>query len=177
MDEADAENLPWLKDVIARTGWPGKSAVGDDGASAAWLLAQHADRDPAFQRHCLELLTAAAAQGEASLAHVAYLTDRVLIAEGSPQEYGTQITGRSGTWGPLPLRDPQSVDERRAAFALGPLASYLAGFAAEGPPTPPVVYCLGCNTPIEMWLPEPGHYATVSCPCCAQTVRIRIGEG
>ena len=46
----DGENLPWLKRVIAETGWPGQSEVGVDGAHAAWLLAQHADADPQFQR-------------------------------------------------------------------------------------------------------------------------------
>ncbi|HEX7164005.1 MAG TPA: hypothetical protein VF223_22540 [Trebonia sp.] len=43
MLEADAENLPWLKAVVAERGWPGASVVGTDGANGAWLLAQHAD--------------------------------------------------------------------------------------------------------------------------------------
>jgi hypothetical protein len=60
-EQADAENLPWLKQLVAEIGWPGRSVVGEDGASAAWLLAQHADCDPGFQRHCLDLLTVAAA--------------------------------------------------------------------------------------------------------------------
>jgi hypothetical protein len=123
MDEVDAENLPWLQDLIARTGWPRRSAVGDDGASAAWL----------------------------------------------------QITRCTGKWEPLPLRAPESVDERRAAVALGPLADYLAGSAAEGLPTPPVIRCPGCNNPVEMWLPEPGQEDTARCDGCGQTVRIRIG--
>jgi hypothetical protein len=48
----DAENLPWLKQVVADIGWPGASAVGEDGAHAAWLLVQHAAADPKFQRRC-----------------------------------------------------------------------------------------------------------------------------
>jgi Family of unknown function (DUF6624) len=84
----DADNLAWLKDVIAEVGWPGRSMVGKDGAHAAWLLAQHADRDPAFQRRRLDLVTQAAARGQASPAELAYLTDRGLLAEGKSQEYG-----------------------------------------------------------------------------------------
>jgi hypothetical protein len=38
----DAENLPWLKNLIHSRGWPGASLVGTDGAHAAWLLVQHA---------------------------------------------------------------------------------------------------------------------------------------
>jgi Family of unknown function (DUF6624) len=102
----DADNLPWLKRVIAGTGWPGRSLVGEDGAHAAWLLVQHADRDPAFQRSCLGLITEAARHGEATPAELAYLTDRVLLAEGQPQEYGTQMAGRDGRWQPRQLREP-----------------------------------------------------------------------
>ena len=79
---ADGENLPWLRQVITDFGWPGKSLVGEDGADAAWLLAQHADSDPAFQRQCLDLLTAAVLHGEATITQQAYLTDRVLLHEG-----------------------------------------------------------------------------------------------
>jgi hypothetical protein len=66
MREAEAENLPWLKAVVAARGWPGASLVGTDGAHAAWLLAQNADSDPAFQRRCLDLLTTAVEAGEAT---------------------------------------------------------------------------------------------------------------
>lgn len=81
----DAENLPWLKRVITERGWPGASLVGADGAEAAWLLVQHADADPVFQRHCLALLTAAVETGEARRCNLAHLTDRVLLAEGQAQ--------------------------------------------------------------------------------------------
>ena len=80
MAAADGENLPWLRQVITDVGWPGKSLVGEDGAHAAWLLAQHADSDPAFQRRCLDLLTGAVERGEATIVQQAYLTDRVSAA-------------------------------------------------------------------------------------------------
>lgn len=110
----DADNVAWLKNVVAEVGWPGWSMAGEDGAHAAWLLAQHADRDPAFQRRCLDLITEAVEHGEASPVELAYLTDRVLLAEGQPQEYGTQAEGREDGYVPRRLRDPEHVDERRA---------------------------------------------------------------
>jgi hypothetical protein len=136
MAEADAENLPWLKRLIDERGWPGRSLVGADGAHDVWLLVQHADADPAFQRRCLDLMALAADRGEASRTDLAYLTDRVLLAEGKPQEFGTQAIGRDGRWVPRLLRDPDHVDERRAAVSLGPLAEYLADMAEHfGPPS------------------------------------------
>ncbi|WP_426701944.1 hypothetical protein ACPPVV_02705 [Rhodanobacter sp. Col0626] len=45
----DAGNLSWLKGVVATRGFPAVDDVGGEGISHAWLLVQHADRDPAFQ--------------------------------------------------------------------------------------------------------------------------------
>lgn len=63
VDPVDADNERWIRDVIARHGWPGSSLVGTDGAQAAWLLVQHAPLD--LQEQCLPLLTAAVDAGEA----------------------------------------------------------------------------------------------------------------
>jgi hypothetical protein len=79
-----------IKEIVAQDGWPGRSLVGEEGAHAAWLLVQHADADPAFQRSCLDLMQAAFANGEVTARELSFLTDRVLLKEGKPQMYGTQ---------------------------------------------------------------------------------------
>lgn len=173
----DADNLPWLKQVIAETGWPGRSLVGEDGAHAAWLLAQHADRDHAFQRACLTLMTEAAGRGEASPTEAAYLTDRVLLAEGQPQVYGTQLTGRDGRWQPRRLLDPDTAGQRRAAVGLGPMADYIAGMTSQlGPPRPAEISCADCGAAIEMWLPDPGEEQDITCPDCGWATTVWVGE-
>ena len=127
MVAVDAENTAWLADVLDRHGWPLHSRVGRQAALAAWLLAQHADAQPEFQRRCLTLLTEAIADGEADPGHLGYLTDRVLCADEKPQRYGTQFwTGPDGA-GRLqvrPIEDRGHLDERRAAVGLGPFADY-----------------------------------------------------
>ena len=172
----DAENLPWLKRVVAEHGWPGKSLVGADGAFAAWLLVQHADRDPAFQRQCLELITAAADLGEATRAQLAYLTDRVLLAEGQPQVYGTQAIGRDGRFAARKLRDPDGVDERRASAGLEPLAAYLASMLdSYGPPKPLMVTCQACRAGVPFWPPDDpadNISVTAACPACGETATV-----
>jgi len=173
MAAADGQNLPWLRQVIADVGWPGKSLVGEDGAHAAWLLAQHADSDPAFQRRCLDLLTAAAERGEATIRQQAYLTDRVLLHEGKPQEYGTQAIARDGRFEARKLRDPDHVDERRASVGLDSLAEYLARMAAHHAPEPIRVPCPACQATIEAWPPDVGDARTVTCPECGQEVTFR----
>jgi hypothetical protein len=120
----DARNLARFREIVAEHGWPGGSLVGEDGAGAAWLIAQHADSDVAFQRRCLGLLETAVAEGEASRSHVAYLTDRVLVNEGRPQRFGTQFTQIGGSYAPQPIEDEAHVDERRFDAGLEPLSAY-----------------------------------------------------
>jgi uncharacterized protein (DUF305 family) len=122
--EADAANIAWMKDVVARHGWPGKSSVGKQGAANAWLLVQHADTDRGFQELCLEKMRAMAA-GEVEGKHIAYLTDRVLLGRGKKQLYGTQGRWENGKTVAAPIEDEANVDGRRQAMGLGPLAEYL----------------------------------------------------
>ncbi len=119
----DRENTAWLRAVVDEHGWPGRSLVGEDGAHAAWLLVQHADRDPAFQRRCLELMRAAP-EGEVGPTELAYLTDRVRVGEGRPQVYGTQWYQLEGELVPRPIEDEAEVDRRRREVGLGTLEEY-----------------------------------------------------
>jgi hypothetical protein len=126
-----------LRAILREHGWPGRSLVGEDGAEAAWLIAQHCDRQLDLQREALALLTAAVAAGEASAGQLAHLTDRVCVNEGRPQRYGTQVTGDAEghpvSW---PIDDPEHVDERRRAAGMLDLAEHLSQWTAEPPPLP-----------------------------------------
>lgn len=122
----DDDNSRWLGDLLRTRGWPGRRLVGEDGALAAFLLAQHADHAPALQRAFLDALRGAVAVGQASPAHLAYLEDRVRVHAGQPQLYGTQFTVTDGHFGPYPIDDPTQLDVRRAAAGLEPFADYTA---------------------------------------------------
>jgi uncharacterized protein DUF6624 len=125
--------------VFEAHGWPGWTLVGKDGSTAAWAIVQHADLDLAFQERGLALLTAAVAADAASKGDLAYLTDRVLVAKGEEQEYGTQWGSDSeGEPEPrTPIRDAANVDGRRAEAGLSTLAEYMNELEAafEAPPT------------------------------------------
>lgn len=122
--DVDRKNTARLKEIIEKHGWPGRSLVGEDGAHAAWLLVQHADRDHAFQKRCLKLLEKAVKAGEASGVDLAYLTDRVLVAENKKQLYGTQFRVKDGKLEPSPIEDEANVDRRRKDVGLPSLAEY-----------------------------------------------------
>jgi hypothetical protein len=125
MLHVDADNRAWLKGLVNKIGWPGKSLVGEDGAHDAWLLVQHCDADKLFQRTCLKLMEAVAAAGEVSKMDLAYLTDRVLVGENKKQLYGTQTRQSGNDYVPDPIEDASHVDERRASVGMPPLAEYM----------------------------------------------------
>lgn len=54
--------------------------------------------------------------------NLAYLTDRILVNEGCQQCYGTQL---GEDFSPRPIYDESTVDVRRAAAGLPPLAEYV----------------------------------------------------
>jgi hypothetical protein len=121
-----------LAEILDEHGWPGWDLVGEDGSTAAWVIVQHADLDPDLQQQALELLRAAAEDGQASKGDLAYLEDRVAVAAGEDQQYGTQIRCDSGgdPVAATPIADEANVDARRADAGLPPLDDYLAEMAS-----------------------------------------------
>jgi hypothetical protein len=169
----DADNTAWLIGIIDQSGWPDRSQVGDEGARAAWLLAQHADCDPAAQRRFWQCLQSAVVRHEASPADLARLTDRVRLASGQKQIYGTQLTARAGRYVATRLCKPSSVDARRAAVGLEPLATQIESMPLR---RAPLADCPGCGERIEIKPPAPGHTTRFQCPACGATGTVHRGR-
>ena len=114
-----------LKEIVAEHGWPTVELVGVDAASAAWLVAQHADFDVVFQQEARDLLREAVQDGQADPTELAYLDDRVQVNLALPQTYGSQVRCQGGTPAPAtPLVDPARVDDLRHEVGLGTLEAY-----------------------------------------------------
>ena len=134
MTAVDIANTAEIKKLLGKYGWFGISEFGAQADNDAWLLVQHADRDPEFQREVVSRLEPLAARGETKPAHFALLFDRVALSYNDPtkqtlQRYGTQgrCTG-PGTWAPFPVEDPDNLDERRRSVGLPPMAEYQGMF-------------------------------------------------
>lgn len=125
MRQVDSRNLQRLKRILAAESFPSASRIGRNGVAAIWLLIQHADSDPGFQEDMLEkILTLTEADG-IDLQKTALLTDRILVARGKPQRYGSQFLGGMGE--PLimrPVEAPEQLDQRRTAMHLMSVATY-----------------------------------------------------
>ena len=135
MEAVHVRNAARLRELIAQHGWPAEDIAGEDGAKAAWFIAQHAVGEPDFQRQSLVHLQACAAQGRVPAWHAAYLEDRIAMHEGRPQRFGTQWVddpndGRARPWS---LADPGGVNDLRASVGLAAIHA----IPAAGPPLPP----------------------------------------
>lgn len=141
MEAVHDENAALLTRVFDDIGWPGRREYGDDGAGAAFLILQHAIGHPDLQRRGLTLLLDAIPEGQANPLDVTYLSDRISIFEGGAQTFGTQFDwDANGQLSPAAVRDPETLDERRASVGLPPMAETIAHMradaAAEGDTAP-----------------------------------------
>ncbi|SMB91058.1 TonB family protein [Hymenobacter roseosalivarius DSM 11622] len=116
----DLQLMRQVDSLIARHGYPGKSLVGEYLKSKAFLVIQH-NPDEKY----LPLLTAAADKSELSWASLALLIDRLRMASGKMQVYGTQLSNDDNKWKLLPIEDEANVNARRAKIGLEPLEEYL----------------------------------------------------
>ena len=124
----DRQNQAWLKALLENHGWPDRE-IYEEATTTAWLIAQHADNDLEFQKYALKLLSEAVDKGKALPKHRAYLQDRVLVNQGLPQIYGTQIKRENGIIKPrTEIQDREGVEERRRALGLPPLQEYMDSF-------------------------------------------------
>lgn len=124
-DLTDSTNMARLEEIIAEHGWPGMSLVGNQAAMAAFLILQHADLT--LQEKYLPMVQAAADKGDVERIHLAMLQDRVLMRQGKPQVYGTQLWNdpSTGELGLYPVEDSTNVDQRRAEIGLPSINEYL----------------------------------------------------
>src|SRR6476659_299844 len=89
MRELDAQHVKRLRQIVKRYGWPGTSLVGGKASVGAWTLVQHGGIE--FRHEMLPVREDAAKKGELSYGLVATSIDRVRIADGKKQLYGTQF--------------------------------------------------------------------------------------
>jgi hypothetical protein len=132
----DCDNTEWLSAQLRDITWFDVPTYGAEADSNAFFLVQHADRSPEFQRAVLSALVHLPPDKTARR-NVAFLTDRVALGSGKPQQYGTQ--GRcsvDGDWKPSDIQDEANVDDRRRAMGLGTISERIAEMSRECAPAP-----------------------------------------
>ncbi len=122
-ESVDIDNTNFMKKVIEKHGWPKISYIGKKASDTAWLLVQHSDHDIKFQKLVLSLMKDLPGN-EVNKSNIAYLVDRVLVAENKPQLYGTQFHSIGDKLVPKPIKNKINLDKRRERMGLSRFADY-----------------------------------------------------
>ena len=125
VDAIDTANLVWLRKLISEKGFPTAAQVGNEGVHLAWVLLQHADQDPKLQSELLPVLEQRFAAGELPANDLARFMDRILVASGKPQRYGTQFDWFEGDFNLPDAGRLKEIDSERSQLGLMPLADYV----------------------------------------------------
>ncbi|AAW75029.1 hypothetical protein BRM22_22290 [Xanthomonas oryzae pv. oryzae] len=124
LKELQARNLRYLhKELGHAVSIPSIDEVGRDGLAALWLLIQHANGDIELQSKALKKFEPMVKSGEIDASKFALLSDRVLLASGKPQRFGSQLLSLT-TGEPLDLGNPVAIERERDALGLMKLADY-----------------------------------------------------
>jgi uncharacterized protein DUF6624 len=123
-DAVDDGNTAWALSVLDEIDFTRLNADMPDIAVKIVDLIQHGDL--AAQQRLLALVEPIALAGDFDGQRYALLYDRVAMGEGRPQRYGSQFQCIEGEHRFYELEAPETVDERRAAVGLVPLAEYQA---------------------------------------------------
>ena len=118
-----------LKQIFDKYGFVGFDLAGEEGSGNFWLMVQHSDHNPNFQKEVLEKMKIEVDKGNAIPSNFGLLVDRVNLNTGKKQIYGTQVTYNmeTGQAYPKPLEDSLKVNERRKPIGLEPIEEYLNG--------------------------------------------------
>ncbi|MEC3965085.1 DUF6624 domain-containing protein [Flagellimonas halotolerans] len=116
-----------LSQIFEKHGFVGFDLAGENGSRDFWLMVQHSDHVPGFQKEVLDQMKVEVDKGNASPSNYGLLVDRVRLNTGRPQIYGTQV---DYNWElcqafPKTLEDSLNVNQRREAIGLKPLEEYL----------------------------------------------------
>ncbi len=118
----DHRNQELVISIIEKCGMPTLNEVNQEQMNAIWLGLQHTESK--YRIKYFPLIEKAVKNGDLNKEHYALMKDRILMDEGKPQIYGSQI--KDGKL--YDLEEPETVNKRRKEMGLGPIEDYLKGF-------------------------------------------------
>ena len=118
----DHRNQELIISIIEKCGMPTLNEVNQEQMNAIWLGLQHTENE--YRIKYFPLIEKAVKNGDLSKEQYALMKDRILMDEGKPQIFGSQI--KNGKL--YDLEEPETVNERRREMGLEPIEDYLKRF-------------------------------------------------
>lgn len=126
-DSVYNKNQKRAKEILDKHGFVGFDLAGENGSRNFWLIVQHSDHNPEFQKEVLAEMKKEVEKQNADSRNYGLLVDRVNLNTGKAQIYGTQVTYNmnNGQAYPKKLADSVNVNKRRKSIGLEPIEEYL----------------------------------------------------
>jgi hypothetical protein len=119
----DHRNQELVISIIEKCGMPTLNEVTQEQMNAIWLGLQH-NTDNKYRIKYFPLIEKAVKNGDLSKEQYALMKDRMLMDEGKPQIFGSQL--KNGKL--YDLESPENVNKRRQEMGLEPIEDYLKRF-------------------------------------------------
>lgn len=118
----DHRNQELVISIIEKCGMPTLNEVTQKHMTAIWVVLQHTTKK--YRKKYFPQIEAAVKNGDLSKEQYALMKDRILMDDGKPQLYGSQLNN-----GKLyELENPETVNERRKEMGMGTIEDYLSNF-------------------------------------------------
>ena len=127
MSKIDLANQKQLEKILKIIKTPTTINIGEDGAEAVWLIAQHSGYNLRLMKRILQLMRQATKVNPKNGYYkgIPYLVDRINIMEGKPQVFGTQFwASPNGKPEPYPIVDENKVEGLRRLYGIRPFSEY-----------------------------------------------------
>lgn len=113
--------------IVENCGMPTLNNVTEHQMMGLWLVFQHTHHN--IRKKYFPLFVKSAEKGDLEMSQIALMEDRILMKEGKPQKYGSQVQqGCTTDWELYNLANPETVDKRRLKMGMIPLKEYLLDF-------------------------------------------------
>jgi len=118
----DHRNQELVISIIEKCGMPTLNEVTQKQMTTIWLGLQHTTKK--HRKKYFPQIEESVKNGDLSKAQYALMKDRILMDEGKPQIYGSQI--KNGKL--YKLENPETVNERRKKMGMETIENYLKHF-------------------------------------------------
>jgi len=118
----DHRNQELVISIIEKCGMPTLNEVTQKHMTAIWVGLQHTNEK--YRKKYFPMVEKAVENGDLSKEQYALMKDRILMEEGKPQIYGSQIKDDKL----YKLENPETVNERRKEMGMGTIEDYLKNF-------------------------------------------------
>ena len=116
--------------IIENCGIPTLNEVNEHQMTALWLVFQHTHHN--IRKQYFPLFLKSAENGDLKMSQIALMIDRMLMQEGKPQKYGSQVqAGCQTDWELYNLENPETVNKRRFEMGMIPLKEYLHNYGIK----------------------------------------------